>query len=355
MKKKTHVKRKRFGRNISKRRNNRNNKTRKGGWSFFGFDAPPNPTPNSPNPIPNSPNPTQISQTTPTNSLYELAKGKTTSEGKIMQGTSLATNLAYGSVAVLAATGVGIPLAGAITGVLIIAKTIANKQMYHDKLLSVLLDVLNIITHCNKLNLTIVDILKIFNGYGNKDKLKPLQIDNEINERLKEKMLQLIEYLLDLSSTEALQILRSDPNLKENALIYNVIKKECTKRGLDVDTGKSTSNGYSLDSVAIKFNDGKRYAKRKVKAEFIISEIVRELTIITGYFMLMKSQFDMLIQQRERHITDEIKKKIWEEIESTQGLYSSYLSLDMTAVTESIENSKTTEVDSEEVVIEVVN
>ena len=51
----------------------------------------------------------------------------------------------------------------------------------------------------------------------------------------------------------------------------------------------------------------------------------------------------------------EIKKKIWEEIESTQGLYSSYLSLDMTAVTESIENSKTTEVDSEEVVIEVVN
>jgi hypothetical protein len=72
-----------------------------------------------------------------------------------------------------------------------------------------------------------------------------------------------------------------------------------------------------------------RVSKRTIGAQNTINEIIKDLAIINGYFMLMKSQFDMIVHHCERDIDKLVLDGIWKKIE-VKPEYKAYLSLDTT-------------------------
>ena len=108
--------------------------------------------------------------------------------------------LGYGTVAGLSATGVGIPVAGALAAVLLITNKLLQMKMSNHGLKTVLYDVINIMNHCNNLNSVIVLIIEEFQNIIIKKKLtfKILKIDEEIDIRLKQKLEEIMKYLLSI-------------------------------------------------------------------------------------------------------------------------------------------------------------
>jgi hypothetical protein len=244
-----------------------------------------------------------------------------------------------GNVAVgaLAATGVGVPLAGLIGAILIVAQVMANMAIANSKLKTVLYDVLNIIMHCNKINQVIVLILgefnvKIING------TKPYEIDKEILDRLNEKLELLFTYLLGIGEKQMIKLLYSSfQKLKIEDKYFDFILEECIQRNIQItqeqgDRIKKSNSTNSPGYLERKLISVSRMTNRTVWAQYSINEIVKDLAIVNGYFMLMKSQFDMIVHHCERTITDKtILDGIWGNI-MKDDVYRSYLSLDTTGI-----------------------
>ena len=241
-------------------------------------------------------------------------------------------NIAVGS---LAATGVGIPLAGLIGAILIVAQVMANMAIANSKLKTVLYDVLNIIMHCNKINQVIILILREFNGKIING-TKPYEIDKEILDRLNEKLELLFTYLLGIGEKQMIKLLYSSfQTLKIEDKYFDFILEECIQRNIQItqkqgDRIKKSNSTNSPGYLERKLVSVSRMTNRTVWAQYSINEIVKDLAIINGYFMLMKSQFDMIVHHCERTITDKtILDGIWSNI-IDKPEYKTYLSLDTT-------------------------
>lgn len=333
-------KRKTYIKNKHNRNRNKTKKTRGGAFAsfskFFNKPTPEMIQPNKPLLI-NEKTPPRI-QEKETLSIKASIKAKNSAE--LATAAATATYIGYAAVAGLSATGVGVPVAGALAAVLLIANSMSYMKIANIKLKTVLFDVLNIITHCNKLNSTILIIFNQFNSNLNKD----IKIDPEIYDRLEEKLDLLMKYLIGLSTNSMIKILIKDENLKKFDKVGKIINDECKKRGMDdckddgEDENKPSSFKKVIQSVERGIDTSERVINRSVWAQYTINEVVKDLTIINGYFMLMKSQFDMLIQHHERNISDQIKKNIWSEIEKND-LYKSYLTLETKEIIESFSDT----------------
>ena len=106
------------------------------------------------------------SQSSATNiSLYQIAKEKNAAaatSAAVLSGLTLA---GYGVMSALLATGVGLPLAGALVGVLLLSNKMASLYVNNQKTKAVMYDVMNIISNCYRLNDVINKTMGIFTIY----------------------------------------------------------------------------------------------------------------------------------------------------------------------------------------------
>jgi hypothetical protein len=256
----------------------------------------------------------------PTNETLS-SKAQTASDAafNLSKKTKLATTASAAAIGALAATGIGIPVAGALTSVLIIAKLMANVRIYNKKLITMLLDVLNIITHGNKLNLAIETVLKYFSEKTNMQ----IKIDEEIKIRLNSKLQRLMQYLLNLATDDVIDILNKDNTLDSKT--REIVLAESNKR-----------NEQSF--IKRTYSIANRGFNRNIRSEYKISEIGRELTVINGYFMLMKSQYDMLLNHLKHKLPTETFDGVWDEIVKDES-YTSYVLLNMEDYLSTVENN----------------
>jgi hypothetical protein len=353
----------RRGKYKNRNKNNRITRKRGGGiQSFFGFGSKqnqPEPTNNNAvfNPIVQD-NSSLTDITSPGNNQFNdefmtngkeksqvqqrdvsLSKQASYSAAKTAAYSSAALTGAYiGNVAVgaLAATGVGVPLAGIIGAILIVAQVMANMAIANSKLKTVLYDVLNIIMHCNKINQVIVLILREFNGKIING-TKPYEIDKEILDRLNEKLELLFTYLLGIGEKQMIKLLYSSfNNLKIQDKYFDFILEECIQRNITItkqegDRINKSNTENSPGYLKRKLESATRVTNRTVWAQYSINEIIKDLAIINGYFMLMKSQFDMIVHHCERTFDPNTVKTIWDQI-IIKPEYKAYLSLDTRSI-----------------------
>ena len=269
-------------------------------------------------------------------SLSDGADYQENNASDLAEGMKQATNISGAVISALGVSGVGLPLAGALTATLIVAKLMTKMVIMNKKLIAALLDVLNIVTHCDKLNATMNFILQVFNKkILELNTIPKLEIDAEVKKRLEKKLTKILTFLVNLSTNEILDVLKNDPKLK-NSGVEDIVKAEMAKR--------------KEDGILTRVkNTSMRVIDRTVNAESKINEILRELTMINGYFMLMKSQFDMIIQRYERLLSNDEKQNIWLEIETKNigddkidiNKYNNYLSLNTTTELSEIEKKET--------------
>jgi hypothetical protein len=248
---------------------------------------------------------------------------------------TVATAAYVGNVLVgsLAATGVGVPLAGIIGAILVVAQVMAKMAIANSNLKTVLYDVLNIVMHCNKINQVIVLILKEFNDYNEQNQKKKYEIDNEIKDRLNEKLELLFTYLLGIGEKNMIQLLydsMSTLNIEKKYLDF--ILEECLQRGMNYEKVINYAEEKQRKKSGLfgrAMGTASRVSKRTIGAQNTINEIIKDLAIINGYFMLMKSQFDMIVHHCERDIDKLVLDGIWKKIE-VKPEYKAYLSLDTT-------------------------
>ena len=127
--------------------------------------------------------------------------------------------------------------------------------------------------------------------------------------------------------------------LKIEDKYFDFILEECIQRNIQItqeqgDKIKKSNSTNSPGYLERKLVSVSRMTNRTVWAQYSINEIVKDLAIINGYFMLMKSQFDMIVHHCERTFEPETVKNIWDQImkEEKNNVYRSYLSLDTTKI-----------------------
>jgi hypothetical protein len=232
-------------------------------------------------------------------------------QGTILSGVAVATTIGNTAVAGLAATGVGIPLAGILAIALIFAKAITDMTVASLELRSVMYDALNILTNCYALN----EYIEFMQGKikTSSSSIKKYNIENAINnpaiddikKSIANKLTELITFILKISTKEMLEILTKQIT---DAKITEIIKNENDKR-------KKTL--AFIDTLT-------RIADRDLYAEKTMNKIVRNLTIINGNFILLKSHFDTTLDYFERKLDAVELKQFWSDVETNQN-FTTYL------------------------------
>ena len=206
------------------------------------------------------------------------------------------SNVGNATVGALAATGVGIPFAAVIGGVFLVTSVLIKMKMNNTDLKTVLLDVFNIISNCVRLYELIQIASSTFKTEITTGELK-FNIDEEIIQRLNEKLVYLLKNLLEITPDEIVVLLSNMSDKITNTQIMDIINAE-----------KSTRTG-----IANKFRAVRRVVKRNVNVLETINNIVKNLSVINSYFMLMKGQFDMACDYYQRHLPN--YSEIWKKIE----------------------------------------
>ena len=318
------------------------------------------------------------------------------------QALALAGNMAVATaagqavIAGLAATGVGIPLAGLLGIILLLANKLALLFYYNLQLHSTLLDLLNIVSNCFRLNDLINYTTNIFTIYffgGQDDKnliknLDTLTIDTDtdtytsllnkalenkkaqhssltvdknsesieeiglemttitnanaivnakvvnsdqqpdklikwispnvaIQQRLFDKLNDLTDLLLQIATNDMVRTLKNDPTIM-NSGMGNLINKVYTDRKLGI-----TSDAVA--SMTRKFGRFSRGFNRAANGQFLQQQLINELTLVNGFFMLMKAQYDMTIDYYERNMDSDQWKEIWTKYIQNSSVYIEYL------------------------------
>jgi len=227
---------------------------------------------------------------------------------------TVASNIGYGAVAGLTASGVGIPLAGAIAGALLIANKLSNMYLNNLKLFPIMFDTMSILTNCYKLNELIGKAYEIIKsnlpslGKLNTDLVNKISIDPEIQKHILFKVNDVTAYLLNIAEDNVLEVLMKDPDIQNNNFLgpvekeYNLRKKENIKN---------------------YFNKVQRGINRFVYVSETKSDIIDNLSLINSFFIIIKSQYDFALQLYEREFGDKWKN-ILTEIENTKE-YANYL------------------------------
>jgi hypothetical protein len=225
---------------------------------------------------------------------------------KAAAGASLLTTIARVAVVGLSASGAGLPLAGVIATALIIAHVFAEMNISNINLKSVMYDTLNIISNSYILNDYIDYVEKHMTNnnillsqetidISKKPPENPNQIIVGLKSRLKDKITGLISYLLSIATDDMLASLKRD--------------KSATQAIRDlVDAENANRKGF----FAFMARAG-RVVDRTLKADRTISYIIRDISIINGYFMLVKSHFDLSVDVFERALGTG-KDKFWETV-----------------------------------------
>ena len=316
------------------------------------------------------------------------------------QALALAGNMAVATaagqavIAGLAATGVGIPLAGLLGIILLLANKLALLFYYNLQLHSTLLDLLNIVSNCFRLNDLINYTTNIFTIYffGRQDdknlieNLDTLTIDTytsllnkalenkkaqhssltvdknsesieeigvemttitnananaivnakvvnsdqqpdklikwispnvAIQQRLFDKLNDLTDLLLQIATNDMVRTLKNDPTIM-NSGMGNLINKVYTDRKLGI-------TGDAVASMTRKFGRFSRGFNRAANGQFLQQQLINELTLVNGFFMLMKAQYDMTIDYYERSMDSDQWKEIWTKYIQNSSVYIEYL------------------------------
>lgn len=321
---------------------NKTNKTKKGtrwsgGFSFFNNDS-------------------SITNIVNTGNLAQQNTGKTINASKNIK---IASNIGYGAVTLLSATGVGLPLAGMLGGALLISNKLANMYMDNLKLYTLMLDTMTILSNCYQLNDLINKSTEVFTVYiyttddefnkvkeenfkeslNNAETLKnqdisKLKQDSEsqlqlqsggvkqdiqnnvyrfitINETAKlrvfDNLHQLIAYLLEIADDKTIDFLLQDKDIGQSGF-KNKIQDEKDKR----------------NKSKLKFiGKIKRGVERTLNSKEIMNNILDKLTVISALFITIKGQYDMIMDLYERILGDDWKK-VWNYIEKTNE-FKSYM------------------------------
>jgi len=235
-------------------------------------------------------------------------------------------------VAALASTGVGLPIAGALGVVLLVAYTMSKMVVANKKLWSILSDVLNIISNCYRIDQLVTRTINIctiavFNKQSDiaaqlltnngtalvdenvfnerlaeaqakksmpysvsepKTLLQQIEPSIELRERLMSKIGSLTAYLLAIAPDKLLNDLKNDSQSSTTG-IDTVVNAEYEKR-------KNRSMiGRRIGAVG-------RIMNRSMNAAELQTQIINELTIIEGFFMLMKAQYDTTMDYYAAHM-----------------------------------------------------
>jgi len=217
--------------------------------------------------------------------LYEVSKNA--------NSLSVGVNVA---IPFLAASGVGLPLAGA----LYLAKQLSD--MYIDKL---------------QLKMMFIDLILILENCYFLDKL--IQKTNEI-------------FNLQLKNISEGIIITLDESLQHRILDkINLITKLLAS--ISSEKAKNIFLNMFNDNNANAINDDRYFAKfrskmdRMFNSKFYKEIILRELSILNSLFILYNSKFDWIIQFYEKKINikdPNIVTNIWDEIEKTNE-FKNYL------------------------------
>jgi hypothetical protein len=243
------------------------------------------------------------------NGINNLIATSTKDTEEMIKNADLASDLAKVGHAVvigLTLSGVGIPFVGLIGAVFIISNQILRAKEQNLILRTILNDVLVIITNNFRLYKVINKFIQIIENHKDKDNnsIQSFIIDADIIRILYEKMLYLFENLLEISPTEVIKVLVNDKSINSNTELKKVIDTE--------NTNRKTGIMNTLSSL-------RRVFKRNVNVEKTTNEIVKNISVINGYFMIMKSQFDIATSYYQRHLPVETSVAIWKEIEEDES------------------------------------
>jgi hypothetical protein len=240
------------------------------------------------------------------------------------------TKLSHGVIIGLTLSGVGIPFVGLVGAVFLISNQLIKAKENNLTLKNVLNDVLVIITNNFRLYKVINKSIQIFEKHNT---IQPFIIDASVIKILYEKMLYLFENLLEISPTEVITALVNDKSINSNTELKDIIQIEYKNRNSGIKNAFASLN---------------RTFRRNVNSDKTTNRIVKNISIINGYFMIMKTQFDIASDYYQRNLPLETNSKIWKEIEADES-FKDFLSPDDDKTGETILEDITDEnIDEEE-------
>ena len=133
-----------------------------------------------------------------------------------------------------------------------------------------------------------------------------LKRDPNIDKKLVEKIDRLTIFLLTLMPTHMIEKLNKD-NVKSTGF-SKLLTDEYNKR----KPQKASARISGLMATA------NRVYSRTIDSKVVTEQILRELTIISGFYTLMKSQYDYQMDYYSRELKESEYKKIWKLIEKQE-------------------------------------
>jgi hypothetical protein len=312
---------------------------------------------------------TEAKNNTYTNTIVSKAANSTAAATDLLANVATATAVGQATVVALSGTGVGLPVAGILAVALLLVNKLATLMADNLMFIGVLYDTTNIITNYYLL----YDFIEIRNfilqltlfykrnpqnpntntfltkfisttptpnqklreelepqinnmyAYLKSNNTTPTQnyiiLNEDIKSRIVEKLSVITKSLLELSPNNIIQILLQDQTL--HAGLKTLITEEANKRGLNPDGSKSS---YMIFRKLGKLSRG---IKRATSSKYYQDIIIKDLTIMGNYFMLLKSQQDEgLMYYRQELKTSEGSvpnyNNVWKYIENTKE-YRDYL------------------------------
>lgn len=214
------------------------------------------------------------------------------------------TKLGHGVIIGLTISGVGIPFVGLVGAVFLISNALLKAKENNLTLKNALNDVLVIIVNNFRLYKVINKSIQIIEKHKeNHNNIQSFIIDSDVVKILYEKMLYLFENLLEISPTEVIKALVNDKSINSNRELKDIIQSENTSRA----------------GIKNAFSSMHRVFRRNVNSDNTTNRIIKNISVINGYFMIMKSQFDIATTYYQRHLPVETNAAIWKEIEADES------------------------------------
>ena len=285
-----------------------------------------------------------------------------------VDAASTAASVAFiGQMAIsgLSATGVGLPVAGVLAVTLFLANKLMTMMVNNLMFIGVLFDTMNITTNfyllydlIDKRSLVLqlalyyskhptdeddmskfyvlvkkegmgtdldveagIDCIKLRmkNTYEErkKEKFTYVALNEEIKERIIDKLSVITKTLMELAPNDVVRMLSKDQTI-QNKSLKDLVAKESATRRLDKPKSMFNSLRKGIDKAA-------RGMTRFTSSKYYQDMIVKDLSILEGFFLLLKAEQDegILLYQNKYGTTD-WWKKTWDAIEEMKE-YRDYL------------------------------
>jgi hypothetical protein len=123
-----------------------------------------------------------------------------------------------------------------------------------------------------------------------------------------------------------IRTLYADTQIMESGM-SNLIEKVYKDRDLKTTEEKKNMTRIGRFTRAFGRNSSKfvRGFNRFTNGQFLNQQLINELTLVNGFFMLMKAQYDMTIDYYERSMSKEDWTHIWKKYIQNSSVYIEYL------------------------------